>query len=179
MPAMPIFAFCINTNLVSSESGLLGLFSLRTLFFVLYVTSANVCGSILAYFLGRFGGQKAVKWIAGDDEDYLIWRERLNCKVGKQIFAATVLLPIFPDDLIAIVVGSLRLDFKFYAIVNLIFRFIGVYTSLIAMRLPYADQFFSSAVSGGIPWALIAYSFLFILSIVAATIWKLKVIKKI
>lgn len=178
MPSMPIFAFCINTSLVSYGSDLIDLFSFRTIFFVLYVTSACLAGSICAYMLGRFGGKKAVTWIAGDEEDYQLWCKKLNCKAGKWIYAATVLLPIFPDDIICIVVGSMRFDLKFYTLVNLIFRFIGSYCMLLFMRMPYINNFFSSAISGGIPWALIAYSILFFLSIVAAIIWKLKVIKK-
>ena len=178
MPAMPIFAFCINTTLVAYGSGFLDLFSLHTLFFVLYVTSACLAGSICAYLLGRFGGKKAVKWIAGEEEEYQLWCNKLNCKAGKWIYAATVLLPIFPDDIICIVVGSIKMDFKFYIIVNAINRFIGSYCILLFMRMPYINNFFSSAVNGGFPWALLAYSILFILSIVAAIIWKRKVIKK-
>ena len=178
MPAMPIFAFCINTTLVSYGSGFMDLFSLRTLFFVLYVTSACLIGAICAYLLGRFGGKKAVKWIAGEEEDYQLWCNKLNCKAGKWIYAATVLLPIFPDDIICIVVGSMRFDLKFYTLINLIFRFIGSYCILLFMRMPCINNFFSSAVNGGFPWALLAYSILFMLSIVAAIIWKCKVIKK-
>lgn len=178
MPAMPIFAFCVNTTLVSYELGFLGLFSLRTLFFVVYVTSACLAGAVCAYLLGRFGGKKAVKWIAGDEEDYNEWCKKLNCKAGKQIYAATVLLPIFPDDIICIVVGSMKMDFKFYVIINALFRFIGSYCILLFMRMPYINNFFSSAVNGGFPWALLAYSILFILSIVAAILWRCKVIKK-
>lgn len=178
MPSMPIFAFCVNTTLVSYEMGLMALFSFRTLFFVLYVTSACLSGSICAYLLGRFGGKRAVKWIAGEEEDYQIWCQKLNCKAGKWIYSTTVLLPIFPDDIICIVVGSMKMDFKFYVIVNTINRFIGSYCILLFMRMPYINNFFSSAVNGGFPWALLAYSILFILSIVATLIWKYKVIKK-
>ena len=178
MPAMPIYAFCVNTTLVSYEVGLTGLFSLRTLFFVTFVTSACVAGSVCAYLLGKFGGKRAVKWIAGDEEDYQLWRSKLNNPAGKWIYAATVLMPIFPDDILCIVVGSMGMDLKFFSFVNLLFRFIGAYCMLLFMRMPYIGDFFSSAVNGGTPWALIVYSILFLLSIVAAIIWKLKVIKK-
>lgn len=178
MPAMPIYAFCVNTTLVSYEVGLTGLFSLRTLFFVTFVTSACVAGSVCAYLLGKFGGKRAVKWIAGDEEDYQLWRSKLNNPAGKWIYAATVLMPIFPDDILCIVVGSMGMDLKFFTFVNLLFRFVGAYCMLLFMRMPYIGDFFSSAVNGGIPWALIVYSILFLISTVAAIIWKLKVIKK-
>lgn len=178
MPCMPILAFCVNTPLVSYEAGLFGLFSLQTVFFVLYVTSACLAGSLCAYFLGKFGGKRAVKWIAGDEEDYKLWSKKLNCKAGKWIYAATVILPVFPDDVICIVVGSMGFDLKFYSFINITGRFFGTYAMLLFMRMPYINNFFSSAVNGGTPWALIAYSILFIISIVAAIIWRLKVIKK-
>lgn len=178
VPAMPIYVFCNNTALVSYGSGLIDLFSLRTLFFVLYVTSACVVGAIAAYWLGRTGGKKAVKWIAGEEEDYQLWCKKLNCKAGKWIYAATVLLPIFPDDIICLVVGSMKMDFKFYTLVNLINRFIGAYTILLFMRLPIINSFFTSAVNGGFPWALLVYSILFIIVLIITIIWKKKVLNK-
>lgn len=178
IPAMPIYVFCNNTALVSYGSGLIDLFSLRTLFFVLYVTSACVVGAIAAYWLGRTGGKKAVKWIAGEEEDYQLWCKKLNCKAGKWIYAATVLLPIFPDDIICLVVGSMKMNFKFYTLVNLINRFIGAYTILLFMRLPIINSFFTSAVNGDFPWALLVYSILFIIVLIITIIWKKKVLNK-
>ena len=156
MPAMPIYAFCINTTLVSFRTDVWGLFSVRTLFFTIFVTSASVMGAIVAYWMGRLGGKKAGKWI----------------------YAATVLLPIFPDDIICIVVGSMKMDFKFYSIVNFTGRIIGTYCMLLFMRMPGVNKFFSSAVDGGFPWALLIYSLLLLSSLVAAIFWKRKVLSR-
>lgn len=179
MPAMPIYVFCNNTTLVANGPGFFDLFSLQTLFFVLYVTSACVCGAITAYWLGRLGGKKAVKWIAGDEEDYNEWCKKLNCKAGKWIYSATVLLPIFPDDIICIVIGSLKMDFKFYTLTNLVNRFIGAYCILLFMRIPFLNEFFTSAVNGGFPWALLVYSILTITFLILSIIYKKKVVNKI
>lgn len=73
IPAMPIYVFCSGTTLVAPGPNLVDLFSLETLFFCAFVVSACVVGSIAAYWLGRLGGGKAVKWIAGDEEDYNQW----------------------------------------------------------------------------------------------------------
>ena len=176
MPAMPIYTFCINTTLVSFKAGVWGLISLRTLFFTLFVTSASAVGSIVAYWMGRLGGKKAVKWIAGDEEDYNTWCKNLNRKAGKWVYSATVLLPVFPDDIICIVVGSMKMDFKFYSIVNILCRFIGTYCMLLFMRMPGINKFFSSAVSGGFPWALLIYAIMFTISIIASILWKRRMI---
>ena len=178
MPGMPILAFCINTPLVAKGLELMDLFSLETVFFVGYITSACLVGSLCAYFLGKLGGKRAIKWIAGDEEDYQLWSKKLNCKAGKWIYAATVLLPIFPDDIICLVVGSMGLNLRFYTLANITGRFIGNYAMLLFMRMPYINSFFSSAINGGTPWALIVYSILFIISIVAAIIWRFGVINK-
>ena len=73
--------------------------------FILVTISAYMCGCLLAYWLGFKFGKKAVKWCAGSEEDYDKWCDVLNEK-GKWWYFATVILPIFPDDLLCIVAGS-------------------------------------------------------------------------
>ena len=179
VPAMPIYVFCNGYNgIISNGFGLTDLISLQTLFFILYITSACLVGAMFAYWLGKVGGKKAVKWIAGDEEDYQEWCKKLNCKMGKWIYAATVLLPIFPDDIICIVVGAMRMDFKFFVLSNTIFRIIGVICMCVFMRLPLVSGFLMSSLNGGFPWALLVYSIIFVLSIVAAILWKKKVLSR-
>lgn len=179
VPAMPIYVFCNGYNgIIANGSGLSDLLSFKTLFFILFVTSACLAGSICAYWMGRLGGKKAVKWIAGDEDDYNLWCKKLNCKMGKWIYAATVLLPIFPDDIICLVVGAMKIDFKFFAFVNTVGRLIGVTCTCLFMRLPLVKDFLMGSLEGGFPWALLAYSIIFILSIVAAIFWKKRVLSR-
>ena len=49
VPAMPILVFCNQTDLVGA-AGLEGLLSWRTVFFVLFVTSACHAGAVTAYW---------------------------------------------------------------------------------------------------------------------------------
>ena len=179
VPAMPIYVFCNGYNgIIANGSNLKDLLSFKTLFFILFVLSACLLGSICAYWMGRLGGKKAVKWIAGDEEDYTSWCEKLNGKWGKWIYAATILLPIFPDDIICIVVGAMKMKFKFFTFVNTIGRLIGIIATCIFMRLPLIKDFLMSSLEGGFPWALLAYSMIFVLSIVAAIIWKKRVLSQ-
>lgn len=157
IPALPILTACNQIpNLVGTSFKLSGLFSMQTLFFVLFVTSATLVGAIAAYWLGRTFGKKAVIWVAGSEKDYKLWSKKLNGKMGKWLYTSTVLLPIFPDDLISLVIGSIKMNFSFYVIVNAICKIIGLYAMLIFMRIPGIDMMFSQ--STGFPWALTIYA---------------------
>lgn len=177
VPAIPIYIFCNGYNGIIANGPNLGdLLSFKTLFFILFVTSACLMGAICAYQMGKFGGKKAIKWIAGEEEDYNLWCSKLNCKIGKWIYAATVLFPIFPDDIICVVVGAMKIDFKFFVLTNIIGRIIGIVAMCLFMRLPIINNFLMSSLNGGFPWALLVYSILLIISIVAAIFWKKRVL---
>lgn len=177
MPAIPIYAFCMHTTLIADQPGIQGLFSTKTLFFVLFIVSASITGAISAYWLGRFGGKSTVKWIAGGEEEYQKWCKSLNGNVGKWLYAATIILPIFPDDILCVIVGSMKMDFGFYILMNSIGRFIGTYCMLIFMRIPGIDKFFSGT-SNGFPWMVLILSLLLLFAIITTLIWKKKFINK-
>ena len=174
IPALPILTACNQIpNLVGTSFKLSGLFSLQTLFFVLFVTSATLVGAIAAYWLGRTFGKKAVIWGAGSEKDYKLWSKKLNGKMGKWLYTSTVLLPIFPDDLISLVIGSIKMNFSFYVIVNAICKVIGLYAMLIFMRIPGIDMMFSQ--STGFPWALTIYAIILFVSILINSLVNYKI----
>lgn len=111
--------------------------------YLLCVITAYMAGCILAYWIGRWWGVKAVKWCAGSDEDYEKWCTVLNQK-GKWYYAITVLFPFFPDDLLCIVCGSVKFDFIFFTIANLLGRTIGLITMILTLEL-------IGSMGGGIP----------------------------
>lgn len=172
IPAMPIYVFCSGTNLVANGLSLTDLFSLRTCFFCIFVVSACVVGSMVAYWLGRLGGGKAVKWIAGDEDEYNQWCQILNKKGGKIFYACTILFPIFPDDILCLVVGAMKMDFKYFTVVNIVGKLVGAFCMLLFIRLPILSDFFTSSRNGGFPLSIVIYSILFILSILATIVWK-------
>ena len=131
---------------------------------------------MVAYWLGKIGGRRAVKWIAGDEEEFDKWSNALNGKLGKRLYALTVLLPIFPDDILCIVVGAMKMDFLFFVVTHLICSIIGIYVSLIFMRLPYIDAFFNSS-GEGFPIALVVYSIILLFCISISIVLR-KSIKK-
>lgn len=163
IPMLPILVFCNRTQFVSFSGGIIGLFSIRTLFFVLFCTSASVVGSMAAYGLGKLCGRRAMKWVAGDEREFDKWSSAMNGKLGKRLYGLTVLLPIFPDDLLCIVVGAMKMDFLYFVSVHIICSIIGIFSSLLFMRLPYINVFFNN--DGGFPTALLVYSIILIICI--------------
>ena len=175
IPALPILTACNQmAGLVAKDNSLSGLFSLNTLSFLLLTSSAAVLGSICAYWLGRKFGKPAIKWVAGSEEDYNKWSDKFNSKTGKWVWAATVLFPLFPDDLISFVVGAIKMNFGFYAIVNIICKITGTFTMWLFMRLPGIDIFFGT-VDTVIPWALIVYTLLLLIALITKFILNRKV----
>jgi len=84
---------------------------------------AVIIASIFSFFLGRKIGSKIVIWIAGE-EDYHKWAEKLG--KGKYVFFLMMLFPIFPDDILCMIVGTTNMTWKFFIITNLITRPIGI-----------------------------------------------------
>lgn len=123
IPAYTVLSVCINIgiNALSWQ-------------FILTVVTAYMAGCILAYGLGRWFGVKAVKWCAGSEEDFNKWSNFIN-KKGKTFYFLTILLPIFPDDLLCLVAGSVKFHFGLYTILNLIGRFIGLITMILTLKL--------------------------------------------
>ncbi len=87
-------------------------------FIIIYI--ATVVGSIIAFWIGRFFGQKAVSWCIGK-EDMEKYSTLLNEK-GKIPFVIMQILPFFPDDILCMVAGLSNMKYRFFIIVMLIVR---------------------------------------------------------
>lgn len=118
--------------------------------FLTTVISAYMVGCILAYWIGRVFGVKAVKWCAGNEDDFNKWVGFINTK-GKWWYFLTILFPIFPDDLLCIVVGSVKFNFLSYCLFNLFGRSIGLISMLLTLKL-------IGFVSGGFPFMIIVWA---------------------
>lgn len=72
-------------------------------------------GSVIAYFIGRMWGKKAVIWIAGKEttEKYAAYFG----KRGKGIFVIMQILPFFPDDILCMVAGLTSMNFVYFLVV--------------------------------------------------------------
>ncbi len=73
-----------------------------------------IIGSVIAYFIGRMWGKKAVIWIAGKEttEKYSAYFG----KRGKGIFVIMQILPFFPDDILCMVAGLTSMNFAYFMV---------------------------------------------------------------
>ena len=85
---------------------------------------AVMLASMFSFFLGRKVGKRLVVWIAGE-KDYQKWAEKLG--KGKYVFFLMMLFPVFPDDILCMVVGTTNMTWRFFTITNLITRPIGIF----------------------------------------------------
>lgn len=132
--------------------------------FIAVVLSAYMVGSILAYWIGRWFGKKAVKWCAGSEEDYNKWSQVLNSK-GRIWYFLTVLFPFFPDDILCLVAGSVKFNFGLYTIFNFVGRGIGLVTAILTLEL-------INKVSGGFPFMVIVWAVALIAEVIGLIIIK-------
>ena len=87
-----------------------------------------VLGAVIAYLMGLRWGKKAVMWCAGSEDEYNKWLSALKSKKTNTIYLATVLLPIFPDDMLCLMAGSIKMNFWWYLFCNVLGRAIGLAT---------------------------------------------------
>lgn len=132
--------------------------------YILLVMSAYMGGCILSYWLGRWFGSKAVKWVAGSEEDFDKWSKFINEK-GKWWYFITIVLPLFSDDILCIIAGSLKMDFGFYTIANLIGRSIGLITMLVVLK-------YVGIASSSIPFMLIVWCVGLVAEIITLIVFK-------
>ena len=148
IPAYSVLAACTSIGMKTLD-----------IVFISVVLSAYMVGCILAYWLGRWFGKRAVKWCAGSEEDYSKWSKVLNSK-GKLWYFLTILFPFFPDDLLCIVAGAVKFNFGLYTIMNFVGRGIGLVTTILTLGL-------INKVSDGFPIMVIVWAVALVAELIA------------
>jgi uncharacterized membrane protein YdjX (TVP38/TMEM64 family) len=101
-----------------------------------YLTISILLGTMLGvsicYWLFRIPiFKKLIMNVAKlDQKEFQKWSKALNSKKGWAVYTATVLFPIFPDDLLVCVVSGLRMNFGKVLLSNFLGRGIGLVTTL-------------------------------------------------
>ena len=83
-----------------------------------------ICGSLIAFFIGKRLGVKAVSWLIGE-ENLNKWRNRIKGK-DNLVLSFMFLLPLFPDDILCFVAGISTMSNRFFIIMVLSTRAISV-----------------------------------------------------
>ena len=75
---------------------------------------------IVVFFIGRKFGRKLVVWVIGESETEK-WTKKLE--KGKYVFFLMMLFPLFPDDILCLVVGATTsMSYRFFIITNILTR---------------------------------------------------------
>jgi uncharacterized membrane protein YdjX (TVP38/TMEM64 family) len=102
---------------------------------------AVMLSSLIMYLIGRFGGYAICKKILGE-EDCKKASELLNNK-GAIYFPLMMMFPVFPDDALVMIAGTLKMDLKWF-IPSIVFgRGIGIATIIFGLGSIPFDKFTS------------------------------------
>ena len=119
--------------------------------------SGVMLSSLMMYLIGRFGGYGLGKKIIGE-EDCKKASELLNNK-GLIYFPMMMMFPVFPDDALVMVAGTLKMSLKWF-IPSIVFgRGIGVATIVFGFSIVPFDKFTS-------PWHWVLFILACVLIIV-------------
>ncbi len=91
---------------------------------MIYSLLGILFGSLVAFWIGRKLGEKAVAWIVGE-ENLQKWQKKLK---GKDNLFLTIMfiLPLFPDDVLCFIAGLSSMSLKYFLTVIFCARFIGI-----------------------------------------------------
>ena len=104
--------------------------------------------SLMMYLIGRFGGYSLCKKLLGE-EDCEKASDLLNNK-GTIFFPIMMLFPMFPDDALVMVAGTLKMSLKWFIPSIVVGRGIGVATIIFGLSSIPFDKFTS-------PWHWVAF----------------------
>ncbi len=108
-------------NLIFNDKTVIGM--IRT-FIVLSISVVST--SSLMFLIGRFGGKKLISLLIDDKE--IEKSKHLLTIGGKASLPLMYLLPGFPDDTLALVVGMTDMSFLYNFVCTILFRLTGVFT---------------------------------------------------
>ena len=93
------------------------------------------------YYIGRFGGYKVCKKLLGE-EDCEKASELLNHK-GAVYFPLMMMFPIFPDEALIMISGTLKMTMKWFAPSVIVGRGIGIASIVFGMSVIPFERFTS------------------------------------
>ena len=103
---------------------------------VLVAFTGVMMSSFIMYLMGRFGGYKLCQALLGE-KDCAKASELLNNK-GAVYFPLMMMFPMFPDDAIVMIAGTLRMSLKWFIPSIVIGRGIGILTIIFGLvSVPY------------------------------------------
>lgn len=101
--------------------------------------STVIISSAVMYLIGRFGGYKiCVKILGKEDCEKSLTLLRTK---GTMYFPLMMLFPIFPDDALVMIAGTLKMKLKWFIPSIIIGRGIGIFTIVFGLTIIPFDRF--------------------------------------
>ena len=100
---------------------------------MVYSLTGILLGSLLAFFIGRKFGYKAVSWMIGEDS-LSKWQKKLKGKDNLFLTLAFI-LPIFPDDILCFVAGLSSMTMRYFLSVIFLSRVMGIFATCYSVDL--------------------------------------------
>lgn len=122
-------------SLITITAGVLVFGALKC---AVYSLIGIILGSITAFGIGKFFGEKLIRWVIGDKK----FNKLLNKFNGKSSVFLTLafLLPCFPDDLLCFFAGATKLKFINFFLIVIFARSVSIFTSAMSIGnrlIPY------------------------------------------
>ncbi len=92
----------------------------------IYATIGVIIGSSISFFIGRYCSRPLVNWIFGK-EKIEKYQNVLKNRTGLILFL-TLLLPLFPDDLICMLAGVTEIKYSKFLLISIFARGVGLAT---------------------------------------------------
>ena len=114
----------------------------------LYSFIGLVVGSLLAFWIGRKWGYKAVSWIVGKNT-LKEWQERIKGR-DNLLITAMFVLPFFPDDMLCFVAGVSTMTARYFIVMMILSRAFSVFSTAYSVALIPLNTWWGLAI-----WAAI------------------------
>ncbi len=117
-------------------------------FAAVYSFIGSVLGSLIAFWVGRKWGNKAVSWIVGK-EALATWQSRIK---GKDNLLLTVMfvLPFFPDDLLCFVAGLSTMSARYFVVMIVCARAAAIFLTVYSISFIPLNTWWGLLIWGGI-----------------------------
>jgi len=122
----------------------------------IYSLIGIIIGSFLAYYIGKYPGERVVGWLVGRSN----LKKALKKIEGKDKIILTIMFifPFFPDDLLCFIAGMSSMSQIYFTIMIILTRTFGVYTTAYSVN--------GSLIPYNTPWGIALWSIIFLASFV-------------
>ena len=106
--------------------------------FILSFSSVMICSAVM-YTIGRYGGYKICTKMLGEEDcekSLGLLRDK-----GTVYFPIMMMFPVFPDDALVMIAGTLKMSLKWFIPSIIIGRGLGIFTIIFGLSIVPFDKF--------------------------------------